>query len=706
MYPSSEAHLFSRVERLRRRAERLVRGGGGQPEPLSNDAEAEAQSIAAAVDLRLPRLAALFHLPQLAIDALVCLVAAEYDPFLRLVLRSLQREQGRPWMELGTIGELLEMPPRRLPELAVVFSRLGPLQRWALVHVEEAAALTPVVSTRVKLVQRVAEWLVGVEQLPLGMTRVEPRPGLQPLIAQATLERVLKRMRGALIAREPLVVEIAGPPGCGKRYLAEHMAHQLKLPLLIVELGQVPPDELQRALVEGRRESWLMGALPCFARWDAHTAEKPRKAETAADEHEPPPVRVRQLPPPMARFLAEMDSIALFTAEEREPLLEMGARPVVHADVRFPTPSQRAGFLQKSLAGAAVDEDFDHVAMVRRYALDPARLGAGARAAVELARERGDDAVVTAADVSEGCRRQLRHDLTSVARRMTSSHKWEDLVVPVDVYYALQEMIAYVRHADVVYEDWGFGRRHGLAQGVSALFAGPPGTGKTMCACVMARELDMELFQVDLSRVVSKWIGETEKNLAKIFDEAERSQAIILFDEADSLFAKRTEVKSSVDRYANLEVNFLLQRMEAFSGITMLTTNFEDTIDTAFKRRLTFRVRFEKPDADARAALWSKVFPHTCQLAEDVSPQRLGEMFEMSGGNIRNAAVRAAFLAAAESKALDMAACITAAERECREMGLLVRTEASGGLLDDSPEPQPPIPPPPPKLVPITRPRR
>src|SRR5207237_6386358 len=214
----------------------------------------------------------------------------------------------------------------------------------------------------------------------------------------------------------------------------------------------------------------------------------------------------------------------------------------------------------------------------------------------------------------------------------------------------LREMIAYVRHAGQVYEQWGFGARHSLAMGVSSLFAGPPGTGKTMCASVMARELDMELFRVDLSRLVSKWIGETERNLAKVFDEAEQSNAIILFDEADAMFAKRTEVKTSVDRYANLEVNFLLQRMEAFSGVTILTSNFEDSIDSAFKRRLTFRLRFEKPDAAARAALWQKMIPRSAPLSPDVDFDRLGARFDMAGGNIPNAAVRAAFLAAADEE--------------------------------------------------------
>src|SRR5262249_2127959 len=260
-------------------------------------------------------------------------------------------------------------------------------------------------------------------------------------------------------------------------------------------------------------------------------------------------------------------------------------------------------------------------------------------------------------------------------------------------------------NAEQVYDKWGFAAKHGVAQGISALFSGPPGTGKTMCAGVIARELDMELFRVDLSRVVSKWIGETEKNLSRVFDEAERSHAVLLFDEADSLFAKRTEVKSSVDRYANLEVNFLLQRMESFSGITILTTNFEDTIDSAFKRRLTFRIRFEKPDAEARSALWEKMFPASAELASDVDFSELGQKFEVSGGNIRNAAIRAAFLATSEGHSIDMDTIKRATLREAREMGLLIADPVEPAPLDNGePPPKDPLSPPP-RLVPITRPR-
>ncbi len=249
----------------------------------------------------------------------------------------------------------------------------------------------------------------------------------------------------------------------------------------------------------------------------------------------------------------------------------------------------------------------------------------------------------------------------------------------------LREMISFVRDANTVYDRWGFGRRHSLMENVSALFAGPPGTGKTMCASVIARELDMELFRVDLSRVVSKWVGETEKNLSRVFDEAERSSAILLFDEADSLFAKRTGVKTASDRYANLEVNYLLQRLETFRGISILTTNYEDSIDPAFKRRLTFRVRFEKPDVETRAELWRKVFPSAAELAGDVDPEALARISELSGASIRNAAVRAAFLAAAQRRPIDMELCIAATLREATEMGLVTHVPARRGDDDEAP---------------------
>jgi SpoVK/Ycf46/Vps4 family AAA+-type ATPase len=234
---------------------------------------------------------------------------------------------------------------------------------------------------------------------------------------------------------------------------------------------------------------------------------------------------------------------------------------------------------------------------------------------------------------------------------------WDDLVIAEDTSDRIREIIGRIRHAFHVLETWGYRKRMALGAGVPVLFSGPPGTGKTMVAGLIARELDLELYQVDISKVVSKWVGETEKNLARIFDAAEHGHALLLFDEADSLFAQRTtEMKSSVDRYANLEVNYLLQRVEAFGGITILTTNIETAIDDALKRRLAAHVRFERPDEDERAQLWERnCVTGQAPVDRDVDYVALARMFpSMSGANIRNAAISAAFMAAA-----DGAACIT-----------------------------------------------
>jgi SpoVK/Ycf46/Vps4 family AAA+-type ATPase len=209
------------------------------------------------------------------------------------------------------------------------------------------------------------------------------------------------------------------------------------------------------------------------------------------------------------------------------------------------------------------------------------------------------------------------------------------------------------------------------SRGLTALFYGPPGTGKSMVAGLIARELGLELYRVDLARVVSKWIGETEKNLAEVFDAAEDGQVVVLFDEADSLFAKRTDVKSSVDRYANLEVNYLLQRLDTFEGICILTTNLEGSIDPAFKRRMSLRLQFPFPDEETRIRLWSAHIPPEVPVQGDFNFTELARRFPISGGYIRNSALRAAFLAAQEGLPLGQSHLLRAITLEYRELGKL-----------------------------------
>jgi SpoVK/Ycf46/Vps4 family AAA+-type ATPase len=254
--------------------------------------------------------------------------------------------------------------------------------------------------------------------------------------------------------------------------------------------------------------------------------------------------------------------------------------------------------------------------------------------------------------VETGIRAVLDDRLSGLATRITVTQTWDDLVLPDDQTAALVEMVARIRERRRVYEDWGFASKLAKGLGVTALFSGPPGTGKTMAAGLIARELGVDVYQVEPSKLTSKWIGETEKNLAALFDAAEGGHAILLFDEADGLFSKRTNVQSSNDRHANQEVNYLLQRLETFTGICVLTTNHESAIDDAFRRRFSVHVRFPMPAADERLRLWRTMVPVSAPIAADVDFRRLADTFVMSGGYIRNAVLRAAFVAADESLAI------------------------------------------------------
>ncbi|MDT8307825.1 MAG: ATP-binding protein, partial [Anaerolineae bacterium] len=295
------------------------------------------------------------------------------------------------------------------------------------------------------------------------------------------------------------------------------------------------------------------------------------------------------------------------------------------------------------------------------------------------------DAVATAADLARWQQTPLRAEQLFAASRAHSNQKlgalatkiephfgWDDIVLPADTLAQLREMVNTVRQRPRVYHDWGFARRLSLGRGLNALFAGESGTGKTMAADVMAGELGLELYKIDLSAVVSKYIGETEKNLNQIFHEAETSNAILFFDEADALFGKRSEVRDSHDRYANVEISYLLQRMEAFDGAVILATNLRANLDEAFTRRLHYVVEFPFPEADDRERIWQVNVPPDVPLADDVEWAELAQRFRIAGGNIRNIILAAAFLAAEEESPLALRHLLHAARREYQKLGRLI----------------------------------
>jgi broad-specificity NMP kinase len=470
----------------------------------------------------------------------------------------------------------------------------------------------------------------------------------KPIEQIAASEQVVAQAREAMKAGK-VVVCASGAPGMGRRTLLAAAAAEAGLDVIEVDGRKLAkePALLKKQLTMIARECRLLARVPLICNVDA-------VADVAAVGTE---------------LVSELDGIVMVTCGVQRPSIRWG-RPVIAIEMGAITSAQRVGLWQAELGQGSVD---DAEFLATQYPLAPSVLHHAAQAA--KARAVGRKFVPE--DIYAGIRTVLDDRLGEYAKRVTVTQTWDDLVLPDDNVTAVAGLIARVRQRRRVYEQWGFAAKVGKGLGTTALFSGPPGTGKTMVAALIARDLGLELYQVDMAKLVSKYIGETEKQLAGLFDAAEAGHAILLFDEADSLFGKRTEVRSSNDRYANLETNYLLQRLESFTGICLLTSNHEANIDPAFQRRLSLHVRFELPDARERAKLWRAMLPEAAPVDFGVDFEGLARRFAMSGGYIRNAALRAAFLAADEASSITQAHLEYAAQLEYEGMGKIALRAAS-----------------------------
>ncbi|MGE0867267.1 MAG: ATP-binding protein [Kofleriaceae bacterium] len=449
-----------------------------------------------------------------------------------------------------------------------------------------------------------------------------------------------------VITRNAVVIA-AGLPGVGRRTLLAAAAQAEGLGVLQIDARSLASDHelLARQLRTIARECRLLERAPLITNLDLLVGETTQRLDLVGSE-----------------LVPHIRGAVLATTGARHPALHWD-RPAIVIEVGHPSSPQLERLWARTL-GTSTD---DAECLASHYPLAPALIHRAAHAA----RARMIGALPTLDDVRGGIRSVLEDRLGPYARRVVVTQSWDDLVLPAEQIDALVELIARVRERRKVYEHWGFGTKVGRGLGVSALLSGPPGTGKTMAAGLIARELGLELYQVDLGKVVSKWIGETEKNLGAVFDAAEAGHAIVLFDEADALFGKRTEVKTSTDRYANLETNYLLQRLESFTGVCLLTTNHDSHIDPAFQRRLSLHLRFSAPDAEQRGVLWRTMLPPAAPVSLDLELDDLAVRFPMSPGHIRNAALRAAFLAADEESAITTEHLTRAAQLECEALGRL-----------------------------------
>ncbi|MCB9728784.1 MAG: AAA family ATPase [Deltaproteobacteria bacterium] len=436
-----------------------------------------------------------------------------------------------------------------------------------------------------------------------------------------------------------LTLLFSGPSGTGKTLLAHALAGHIGRSLLSVSASDLPESEgLEAVLSDLFTEATMRDAVVVIDECEALLGKGDKRKATAF------------------RAMEDFEGILVLTTNHPERLDDaLERRIIVNLPFEIPDAELRRHIWEVHLPpGVPLAEDVDLEALANTYDFSGGTIKNAILVAVNRARAR--DKPVSMGLLEEGCTSQLRYALEDLTVRTTTHLRLKDIVLPDAAKKKVQEILAAVRNQSTVLNRWGFGRKLVTGKGITVLFDGPPGTGKTLCAEIIAGEFNRALYRVNIPEVVSKWVGETEKHIKAIFQQARISHAMLLFDEADSLFSARTaETQTATDRYANMEVNLLLQEIERFPGICILTTNFYGSLDRALIRRIQFRVTFEEPTVEQRALIWETLCPSEAPCATDVDFMALAKKYDLTGGMIKNALLRAAYMAADRDSALTQA---------------------------------------------------
>jgi SpoVK/Ycf46/Vps4 family AAA+-type ATPase len=624
--------------------------------------------------LRLPawQLADMFRLSAFEMQALFLCLAPEVDLKYQKLYAYLQDDitKKAPIVEL-----VLDLLCRSFEEK--VWSRRfflpqAPLLKYELLtYADSASAGDPPLPARVlKLNDRIAEFLLGFNEIDNRLTAfarlVLPQKGLADLVLDEkertffkTLVSHYKTAAQASSANglQRAVYYFYGPYGSGKKATAEAVCKELGVPLLWVSLRKIilqDPLPFEKAMGLIFRESLLM---PCAVYLEDF--------DLLLKDEDPWPIRRDQL----LKTVEELSWLTFLSGRKN-----WAPRRLNHPflTVSFPVPDYelRKALWQAGLDGQRGLPGLDLSDLADKFKFTAGQIqDAGATAQNEALQKRLQGSGLSSADVYAACRVQSNQKLSALAVKLKPLYTWKDIVLPLDQMTLLNEIIDQVKHHQTVFYQWGFDRKVSLGKGLNIIFSGPSGTGKTMAAEIIANALSLDLYKIDLSLVVSKYIGETEKNLGRIFEEAATSNCILFFDEADALFGKRSEVRDSHDRYANIEIGYLLQKMEEHSGMVILATNLRKNMDEAFMRRMNFCVDFPFPDEGLREMIWRKIFPEESPLSKDLDYKFLSERLKLAGGNIKNIAVTAAFYAAGGKTEINLQHIMLASKREYQKIG-------------------------------------
>lgn len=646
-------HLVNTVEQLRNR--------------ISHKKKA---SPAKGIYLALPQLCHLFGLSPFEEQSVLICLAPELDRRYEKLYAYLQDDITRKKPGVDLILNLLCPTREEMITARSYFLPQAPLFKSRILQViqDSQNPQPPLLSRFLKLDDRIVNFLLEVGTLDQHIEPfsklVYPKAGLKEVpLSQELKTRLLSLTQTHLanLNEQPnkLIYYLYGPYGVGKKSLAKAICHELKVPLVVSDVEELLTRELpfEETIRLVFREGLLQPAaiyLKGFHRL------------LNGEEKHLSHLKI------LVRTIEQFSWLTFLSGEKIwEPAGLFNHNTFLK--VEFPVPDYAA---RTEFWKAVTDERFrfsrevDCSTLATKFRFTSGQIKDASVAAQNLARMRqSGNLEITMHDLYQGCRAQCNQKLGTLAQKITPKYTWEDIVLSEDNLWQLHAICDQVKYRHRVYGEWGFDQKLSLGKGLNALFSGPSGTGKTMAAEIIANALQLDLYKIDLSGVVSKYIGETEKNLSKIFHEAESSNAILFFDEADALFGKRSEVKDAHDRYANIEISYLLQKMEEYEGISILATNLKKNMDDSFLRRLHFLVEFPFPDENYRRLIWKNMFPQDTPISKDIDFEFISTRFKIAGGNIKNIAVNAAFLAAGNSGAVNMKDIIQATKQEYQKIG-------------------------------------
>ena len=640
---ANDRHLAATVRWIRLRLERLVQASDDKTVsgPVGDTIEQARQEIFELESQDPPPamliLARVLGLSAFDQQVLALCTAMELDTRIAGLCAQAQADTNKPWPTFALAFALFEDPEWN------ALSPHAPLRYWRLLEINQPGAV-PLTAAALAVDERILNYLKGLNYLDDRLTPLLDPTGIQPVETalppsqQKAVDSIIEHLKHSDSMQKLPVIELIGQDASSKRLIAGRTASLLDLKLQTIDIKSLPAQtgDAETFTRLWERESML---LPLALYIESN-------GSTDADLV------------PLRRFLQGSSSLVFieledtgietvrnrFSVETNKPTHEEQQQlwiAVLHA---------QAGDMPQRLA-----EQFSfnqsEIERLARYALDTS----------------SDNTTGLRTDLWQACRVAARAGMEQLAQRIDTKAGWDQLVLPAEQKALLYQITDQVAYRNRVYEDWGFRERMNRGLGINALFAGDSGTGKSMAAEVIANDLGLDLYRIDLSAVVSKYIGETEKNLRRLFDTAEDSGAILFFDEADSLFGKRSEVKDSHDRYANIEINYLLQRMESYRGLAILASNMKSALDKAFVRRLRFIVDFPFPGVEERTEIWQKVFPLETPVGEDFDCDCLARL-NLTGGNIHSIALNAAFLAAKTGRPITMPLVLESARTEFRKL--------------------------------------